>query len=172
VYETYSPYIWGTMELEPKPIQKKGWAQWVFFFFVGFGATFAGYFGHRFVRNYQLKLLKAKSEEERYEFETLKLAIEKKVILKDFNLEEAAHDTHITSVRINNILKRYAGMPFHDYLMFCRIEIAKERLRSSHLGEDVIAETTGFANKAEMEKFFLKFHHITPYKFRVEQQVA
>jgi transcriptional regulator GlxA family with amidase domain len=56
--------------------------------------------------------------------------------------------------------------------MALRIEIAKERLRSSHSSVASIAESCGFKNVSEMEKYFSKFCRITPLKYRKENQVA
>jgi transcriptional regulator GlxA family with amidase domain len=70
------------------------------------------------------------------------------------------------------LVTRATGMNFQTYVMFARIEIAKERLRSSHASEESIAEACGFANVNEMEKYFIRFCHVTSAKFRAEQQVA
>jgi transcriptional regulator GlxA family with amidase domain len=64
------------------------------------------------------------------------------------------------------------GMSFKNYVMYLRTEIVCERLRSSHSSEVSIAETCGFKNVNEMERFFQKFHHTTPYNFRKTQQIT
>jgi transcriptional regulator GlxA family with amidase domain len=56
--------------------------------------------------------------------------------------------------------------------MRSRIEIAKERLRSSNSSEAAIADMCGFKSVSEMEKYFRRFCHTSPYKYRVEQQVT
>ena len=78
----------------------------------------------------------------------------------------------ILGKRIDRLLKKYAGQPFHPYLAGLRIAVAKERLRSSNANEATVAELCGFRNVEEMERMFLKYSRTTPYKFRLEQQVT
>jgi transcriptional regulator GlxA family with amidase domain len=83
-----------------------------------------------------------------------------------------AQKLDLQAQQVEHLIKKHKGKSFKDYIMFLRIEIAKERLRSSHASEKSIAESCGFKNVIEMEKYFFRFCRITPYKFRKENQVA
>jgi transcriptional regulator GlxA family with amidase domain len=63
-------------------------------------------------------------------------------------------------------------MSFMNYAMYLRTEIVRERLRSSFSSEASIAENCGFRNVKEMDRWFRRFHHMTPQNFRREQQVT
>jgi transcriptional regulator GlxA family with amidase domain len=56
--------------------------------------------------------------------------------------------------------------------MRLRVEVARERLRSSNASETAVADLCGFKDVNEMETYFWKFHRTTPYKYRMEQQVT
>jgi len=78
----------------------------------------------------------------------------------------------INAKKIESIIKKNKQKNFKDFIMSLRIEIVKERLRSSHASEINIAESCGFKNISEMEKYFKKFCHTTPYNYRKENQVV
>jgi transcriptional regulator GlxA family with amidase domain len=113
-----------------------------------------------------------RSEVEQQQFDKIKEIIEAKVTYNKVDIEKVASELRIPAKKLNTLVRKYTGFTFNNYLMFCRTEIAKERLRSSHCSEASIAETCGFSSVNELEKYFLRFHHTTPYKFRTEQQVA
>jgi transcriptional regulator GlxA family with amidase domain len=56
--------------------------------------------------------------------------------------------------------------------MKSRVEIAKERLRSSHASQAAVADSCGFKNLEEMAKYFQKFCRTSPSLYRRENQVA
>ena len=63
-------------------------------------------------------------------------------------------------------------MSFKRFVMKSRLEIAKERLRSSHASQAAVADSCGFKNVDEMAKYFQKFCGTTPSFYRRENQVA
>ena len=171
-FETYSPYLWGDIQFQPKPVYKNRLLVWSVFFFVGLIITILFNIVLPSFKKSQNRGETHKSEAEQKIFNRVTEYIEQRITQKNTNIEIIAHELKISPKNLNIIIKKFTGMSFHDYLMYSRIEIAKERLRSSHCSETSIAEACGFHNANELEKFFVKFNHTTPYKFRVEQQVA
>jgi AraC-like DNA-binding protein len=171
--EIYSPFLWKTLEFSPKPLMKNRILIWVLSFFTGLILAFFFKLMSGFITKKQHKAAKKESsEDEKNQFETIKSEIENKITVKGLTAQEIAQELRSSEKKINLLIKEFTGMSFVNYLMFARTEIAKERLRSSHSSEVSIAELCGFRDANEMEKYFRKFHKITPTKFRMEQQVA
>ncbi|HEX3019115.1 MAG TPA: AraC family transcriptional regulator [Chitinispirillaceae bacterium] len=172
ILEAYSPFIWGNTIVQPKPFFKNRLLMWSIFFVAGFVFTFIVYQILTSFKKPQKFVKFERSEVEQQQFEKIKEAIERKITQKNLSNERFAHELKMSCKRLNKLIKKFTGMSFYNYLMFCRIEIAMERLRSSHCSEASIAESCGFATVHELEKYFQKFHHTTPFKYRNQQQVS
>ena len=171
--ESYSPFLWGTIRFQPKPLYKNRILVWSAAFITGLLLTFLFFKIVSIIRNKPHHLNKfEKSEAEQQQFDRLKEGFERRITQKEVPVEQVARDIKIAPKKLNLLIKKFTGMSFQNYIMFSRIEIAKERLRSSHCSEASIAEACGFEDANEMEKYFIKFCKTTPYKFRSEQQVA
>jgi len=171
--EIYSPFLWKTLEFSPKPLMKNRILIWVLSFFTGIIlALFFKWISGLFTKKQHKTPKKESSEDEKNQFETIKSEIENKITVKGLTVQEIAQELRSSEKKINLLIKKFTGLSFVNYLMYARTEIAKERLRSSHSSEVSIAELCGFRDANEMEKYFRKFHKITPTKFRMEQQVA
>ncbi|MBN1761305.1 MAG: AraC family transcriptional regulator [Chitinispirillaceae bacterium] len=171
VYETYSPYLWGELLMQERPVYMSR----VLFGSVAFGggllvtlliAAVVMFFTRPAIKN-----IAEQSDEDRQQFTAIREVLDSFVIAS-VSIDAAAKALEMTPKKLNTLLRKTTGMTFHDYMMYARIEIAKERLRSSHCSEETIALACGFHSQAEMEKFFLRFNHQTPAKFRSEQQVV
>lgn len=172
LFEGYSPFVWGTAQLQSKPFFKNRLLMWGIFFSVGFIFTFIFFqIFTSFKRTPQVVRFE-KSEEEQQQFDRIKDVIERKVTQKNIPPERFAYELKISNKKFSKLVKKFTGMSLNNYLMYCRTEIAMERLRSSHCSEASIAESCGFANVRELEKYFLKFQHTSPFKYRSEQQVS
>jgi AraC-like DNA-binding protein len=172
LYDYYSPFIWGEVRIIPKPLLKNRIVLLCFSFFIGL--IVAVLFSMIVSTPKRAKVIYKveSSEEEQRLFNKVKSIIDTRITLKDINLEMVAEEMGEKRGKIQMIVKRQTRLSFRNFIMYSRIEIAKERLRSSHSSEASIAETCGFADVNEMEKYFSKFLKTTPYKFRMEQQVA
>ena len=98
--------------------------------------------------------------------------IERNVTKKDLAVHGAAIELNLSGPKIDAFLKKYTGKSFKLYVTKSRVEIAKERLRSSHAGQSTVADSCGFKNLEEMVKCFKKFYRTTPALYRRENQVA
>jgi len=170
--EMYSPIFWADCVILKKPILMNAYVQWLLFFFAGLILSFTTYVIISKIRKPQHLSNFERSEEEKRLFEQIKEIIDQDFVKKDLSIDHAAQRCGLEAQKINALVKRSTGFTFQNYLLYCRTEVAKERLRSSRSSEKTIADLCGFQSAVEMEKCFSKFHHTTPYKFRMDQQVA
>lgn|GEM_PF-740007 len=112
------------------------------------------------------------SEEEKQTIETIYDFIEHSVTKKDLQLHDVSLGLDIPGPKIEASFKKYNGKSFKQFIMKSRVEIAKERLRSSHASQTAVADSCGFKNVEEMAKYFQKFCRMTPSLYRRENQVA
>jgi AraC-like DNA-binding protein len=169
----YSPLLWGTVHLMPKPFFQNRLVQWFLSFIAGILLVMAaGLIFSLLKRNSTTFEKFEESEDEKKIAEKVYQLIEESITKKDISPHWVAQKLDLQAQQIERLIKKHRGKSFRDYIMFLRIEIAKERLRSSHASEKSISESCGFRNVSEMEKYFFRFCRTTPYKFRKENQVA
>ena len=168
-----SPLRFGTLHLHPLPLVHNPLLQWVVAFLVGFAAALvivlivtdprpkAGS-----VARFEL------TEEEKHLVEQLRVLVENQLTDRTFDLVGASRSLRQSPRRIDTLLRRHLGKTFDQYLTRARIDVARERLRSSNSSEKSIAEMCGFASVNDLENAFRKLHRMTPYTYRMKQQVT
>jgi len=169
----YCPIVWSTVRLRPAPFYHIYIFQWLLAFAAGIlcialiGLVI-------FLINKRATTFEQfeQTEEEKKLTDQIYQYLEETITKKEISLVWLAQKLNIPPKKIEWLLKKFKGKSFKDYAMVLRIEIAKERLRSSHASEKSISDSCGFKNVSEMEKYFVKFCRTTPYKFRKENQVA
>jgi AraC-like DNA-binding protein len=173
-YNNYSPYLWGTVAVAPKPLVKTRWIILAAAFAGGLFLTLFFYFvSIAIFRDRPSKpLLIKRSKDEDKIFEQIKMAMDHHIIRHDLSIKEIAAELNLPPKKLIAVVKKVTGLSFKKYLMYLRTEIVCERLRSSHSGESTIAESCGFRNVKEMVGYFKKFHHMTPNNFRRVQQIT
>jgi AraC-like DNA-binding protein len=170
--EVYCPLAWGTITLRPRAIMRHPVLLWILAFAIGLavcliiGSLIISKGPDRFLSKFQ------QSEEERTWLETITRAIESRVTDRNLALFSLAEVLSLRPNTINSILRKYAGKDFRDYIMQARVEIAKERLRSSRSSEMFISDSSGFKDANQMEKWFKKICHLTPYEFRQKYHIT
>jgi len=168
-----SPYTWGTVTLLPKPFFSSGWMQWFMSFVAGLLLALLGGGVFFFIRKRTMSFDQfEQTEEEKKLSDQVCQFIDEAITFKELSLDWAAEKLGLTQGRISAVLKKCGGKNFRDYIMAQRIEIAKERLRSSHSSVASIAESCGFKNVGEMEKYFSRICRTTPLRYRKDNQVA
>ncbi len=171
-YDIRSPYLWNLIVRAPKPLSKSKLLILSASFIIGLVSSLLIGLIFKSINKPKLKHAIEKTEAEQKTFDNLKEAIERQITYKNLTDDIVARELHLTTKKLNNLVKKLTGLSFHNYLMLERIEIAKERLRSSFCTETTIADACGFKDESEFEKYFLKFEHITPDKYRQTQQVT
>ncbi|MBD3344216.1 MAG: helix-turn-helix domain-containing protein [Chitinivibrionales bacterium] len=171
--DRYAPILWNTLQLKPLPLYHHWAVRLIVPFLLGLGLTFALAWISRSFKSKQNTVTKFEAgEEEKTQLDKIQTVINETITDKNLTPALVASSVELSTSKVKQIVKKYSGMPFHDYIMHLRTEIARERLRSSHSSEAFIANSSGFAGVHEMEKYFQKFHHTTPYKYRKEFHVA
>jgi AraC-like DNA-binding protein len=171
LYDTYSPYIWGELKLIPRSYIMNRPLFAIVFFGIGFLLTLLVSALVMMLSRPAIKNITEQSDEDRQQFTAIREVLDSFVVA-NVSIDAAAKALNMTPRKLGLLLRRTTGMTFQNYMMYARIEIAKERLRSSHCTEETIALACGFHSPAEMEKFFIRFHRQTPAKFRAEHQVV
>lgn len=171
--EMYAPLRWGTVTLRAKPITSRPLPMYLFGAALGLLLTLGGYPIVRNMGKVRGMVLQFETPEgEKKILELVRTFIDARVPDKALSREDVSNEFSVEPARLDRLLQKYTGKPFHAYLMSLRVEAAKERLRSSNANEAAIAEQCGFKNVEEMERMFLTHSGVTPYRFRLEQQVT
>jgi AraC-like DNA-binding protein len=169
----YSPLLWGTIRPMPRPLFQNHLVQWLLAFIAGMLLALTGWLFYLLFKKKSTTFENfEQSEDEKKVSDRVYIFIEESITKKDISLHWVAQNLELPAKQIERLIKKYKGKTFKDYLMLQRVEIAKERLRSSHAGEKSIADSCGFKNVSEMEKYFTRFCRTTPYRFRKQNQVA
>lgn len=169
----YSPSYWGKLVLRDKPLVHKPWVLFLLGFLFGLAAVFlANLLIGRLHTVKGMVLTFETPEGEQKIADMVRAHIDSKVPDKNTSLESVADEFSLEPGHLDKLIRKYCGRPFHVYLVHLRIEVAKERLRSSNASEATVSELCGFKSIEEMERMFLKHSGITPYKFRLENQLT
>ena len=172
-YNNYSPFLWYALSFGQKPILKTRWIVWIASFFLGFLLPVLVYgITILFIKDRPIVLQKHHPDEKNKVFQNIKETIHLHITRNDISSNVISSDLGISAKNCEQIVKKVTGMSFKNYVMYLRTEIVCERLRSSHSSEVSIAETCGFKSVSEMERYFQKFHHTTPFNFRKSQQIT
>lgn len=86
----------------------------------------------------------------------------------DFSLEGVAVALHVTTGIVRQAVFENMGKGYKDYVIFLRIEYAKELLRETELSVAVVCEKVGYGNISYFIKLFKETTGMTPAKFRKE----
>jgi AraC-like DNA-binding protein len=105
-------------------------------------------------------------EEDEQEIDDIISLVETEITNKNFSISNVTSKLSLTPKRLSILTKRAFKRSFDKYILALRIEIVKERLRSSNASEIFITKSCGFSSVAEMEKKFQSLIGITPHKYR------
>jgi len=172
---SYSPLVWNTLRFLPKDTTVSPFICGIIAFGIALILTIiAGLiFGFGIIqKNKTANTIAKKSEDEEQLFNSIYKFTEENITKKNLATHLIAEKTGFSAKQIEKIIKRYTGRSVKDQVAYLRIEIARERLRSSHASTKSIAESCGFKSVTELEKYFNRFYRITTYAFRKENQVA
>lgn len=106
------------------------------------------------------------SESDKQLIETIDQTIEQKFSDITFSFEELAVTVGKNKKDLTLLIKSVYNKPFDKHLLYLRIEIAKERLRSSNASEYTIAKHCGFRSVEEMHKHFESVVGQVPAQYR------
>lgn len=168
----HAPVTWARLRLTRKPLLANPAVAWLLCFGIGFCITILIILLAKPLSKRSTLTRFELSEEEKMVFERVSKLVDDGIGRSDLSLEALASKLSITPRKIDAIFKRHTHARFRSYLARSRVEIVKERLRSSNSSETAIAESCGFLSVDEMEKQFKKITGKTPYRFRDEYRVT
>ena len=172
-YNHYSPLLWPSLTLLPKPLFKARWLILLVSFFTGFLIPLLAYVMFFALTKDKPRVILIRGQEvEKRAFEKVKEALDQHVLRKEMSPAEIAPELNMAPEQLEATVIKITGLSFRNYAMYLRTEIVCERLRSSYSSEASIAESCGFRNIKEMERYFKRFHHMTPQNFRKMQQIT
>ncbi len=85
---------------------------------------------------------------------------------KPIKLSDIAQSIHLSKIYLHNIFKESTGISPHDYLINCRIEMAKKLLWDTKIHIPFVAEQAGFGCQQYLNKVFKKETGMTPGEYR------
>ena len=81
-------------------------------------------------------------------------------------LDQIALTLNISKYHLSREFSRYMGLSFHQYLINCRIQAAKELLRESNMSVESIACQVGIPHVSHFIRLFREREGITPLEYR------
>jgi two-component system response regulator YesN len=93
-------------------------------------------------------------------------SIVKQEITKDVRLGDVAYQTGLNEVYISHLFKKETGINFTDYVLRCKIDVAKQHLVNNKIKIDTIATLAGFSNSKYFSKKFKEAEGISPSEYR------
>lgn len=88
----------------------------------------------------------------------------------NLSLDDLARHFHLSKYHLSREFKRCTSTSPYEYLLICRINHAKEHLRTSHLSVQEIAAACGFGQTSHFIELFRKYEGITPLAYRKQWQ--
>lgn len=85
---------------------------------------------------------------------------------KAITLEEVAAAISLSPAYLSTLFKKEIGIKFSDYLISCRMDEAKKRLKHSEDPINIIAEAVGYTDSKYFSKTFYKVVGLKPSEYR------
>ena len=85
---------------------------------------------------------------------------------KQVSLEDVAEAIHLSPAYLSTIFKKETGINFSDFLISCRIEAAKELLKTTDLPIADVASQVGYTDSRYFSKTFTKVVGLKPSTYR------
>ncbi|MEG4293923.1 helix-turn-helix transcriptional regulator [Microcoleus sp. C2C3] len=87
-------------------------------------------------------------------------------IQRDLHLAELANLVQMSPYYFSRLFKQSIGVTAHQYVIQCRIEKAKQLLKTQDLSLTYISQQVGFHDQSHFSKTFCKIVGLTPKKYR------
>lgn len=85
---------------------------------------------------------------------------------QNIDFDRIARNVGYSYDRFRHIFKEETGVSIHQYLLNCRLYVAKQLLISSNMTVKEVAKASGFASEINFNNFFKTKMNITPYQFK------
>ncbi len=175
----YSPVYWIDATIMPLPVHANWWFAIPVSFLGGFLLSCI-VFRMAFKQGH-----KEKDEEEKEEvdhllrtdegssfFHKIREIIEENVQNPEFGFQDLSLEIGIGDMSLKKRFKELFMTDFESFLQYCRVELAKERLRSVNFKLSTIRKNCGFRSGEEMFNAFMKYTSMDPEEFRDKNTVV
>ena len=85
---------------------------------------------------------------------------------KEFSLDDLAQKYNVSVSTLTHNFKKIVGTSIFDYLLSCRMAVAKNYLSKSKMPIGEIVEKCGFTDSSNFSRSFKKLNNLTPMEFR------
>ena len=85
-------------------------------------------------------------------------------------LQDVAKAVNMSKSRFSTVFSQHAGQTFTEYLIYLRLNKAKELLRTTNLRSSQVAEETGYNDSHYFSYIFKKNTGLTPSEYRMQYQ--
>ncbi len=89
-----------------------------------------------------------------------------------YDIDSMAHQAALSPSHFISQFKRLTGLPPHQFLLKCRLDEAKRRLRDSKLSVTSIAQNLGFCTSQHFSTHFKRATSMTPSVWRKQNQAG
>ncbi len=86
--------------------------------------------------------------------------------LQTVSMEELTLEFHYQPNYFNNLIKKHMGMTYSDYLIYLRIEKAKQYLEATNITVEEIIWMVGYSNKGFFYRKFRELTGMNPARYR------
>ena len=167
-----SPFIYGELITGKKPFLANPFLLWFISFVIGILLSIIGIYFRKLVQKYNPLVKFEDSEIEKQLIKNINTILEADIVNCNFSIKDISSKLEVSSQKVNAIIKKHYGRTFKNHLHYCRVEIVKERLRSSNASESAISKSCGFESVNEMEKQFQHFCGVSPYVYRNKNRIT
>lgn len=171
-YTVYSPFSYGDLVLQNRPFAANRLTLWIFCFIAGLLLGILSVPVIALTKKFNPLTRFEKTEQEDLLIKNIVTILDAEISNKNFTLKDIASKLSAPPEKVDRVISRFYGKTFKKHLLGCRIEIVKERLRSSNASEISIAGSCGFSSIEEMEKAFRALNGMSPYAYREKNRIA
>lgn len=82
-------------------------------------------------------------------------------------VKEVADYVHLNPEYFTKLFKKETGMNIKDYIVDCKIALAKDLLTTSNLPVNMVATEVGYSNFSHFTQIFKRAEHMTPSEYRL-----
>ncbi|MBN1982697.1 MAG: helix-turn-helix domain-containing protein [Chitinivibrionales bacterium] len=169
---TISPFSYGTLYFGSKPFFANAAVQWISFFIIGCVLALLAFLIKKLFKPKRHRVPFEKDQNSAHMVHLIEAIVEVDMINPSFSIKEISQKLQTKPTEINKLILKSHGKNFDHYVCLRRVELAKERLRSTHATEKAVAQTSGFSSAEEMEEAFKKFERLTPFSYRKSNHLA
>ncbi len=89
---------------------------------------------------------------------------------EQYSLESLANEYHLSPYYLSHLFKKVTGYPIMQYLIKCRLSLARKLLTDTNMSITDIVYNTGFSDSSNFSRLFKREMNVTPLQYRRSEQ--